>query len=164
MLNQLRTMQSLGLSMVNEMRREVYVNDILPKKAENPLRGYRSEAAMTTTTTAKRSGKKRDMSEVACHNCKVKGHYVNKCPAKKLSLGTPPRRGAPYTRRGHIQTMSAWLSWQPLNHSPLFLHCQRQFPLPQKLVHLPSWQARRFRPLRKAGYNYPSTTAAHLIW
>ena len=67
MLNQLRTMQSLDLTMVNEMLREVYVNDILPKKAKkNPLRGYRSEAAMTTTTinTAKRSGKKRDMSEV----------------------------------------------------------------------------------------------------
>ena len=38
MLNQLRTMQSLDLTMVNEMLREVYVNDILPKKAKNPLR------------------------------------------------------------------------------------------------------------------------------
>ena len=34
--------------------------------------------------------------------------------------------------------------------TPLFLHCQRPFPLPQRLVHLPSWQAHRFRPLRKA--------------
>ena len=51
-------MQSLDLTMVNEILREVYVNDILPKKAKNPLRGYRSEAAMTTNTTAKRSGKK----------------------------------------------------------------------------------------------------------
>ena len=78
MLNQLRTMQSLDL--VNET---LYVNDILPKKANNPLRGHRSEAAMATTTKAKRSGKKRDISEVVCHNCKVKGHYANKCPAKK---------------------------------------------------------------------------------
>ena len=38
---------------------------------------------MATTTTAKRSGKKRYISEVVCHNCKVKGHYANKCPAKK---------------------------------------------------------------------------------
>ena len=82
MLNQLRTMQSLDLTMVNEMLREVYVNDILPKKAKNPLRGCRSEAAITTTTTAKRSGKKY-IREVVCHNCKVKGHYANKCPAKK---------------------------------------------------------------------------------
>ena len=88
MLNQLRTMQSLGLSMVNEMRREVYVNDILPKKAENPLRGYRSEAAMTTTTTAKRSGKKRDMNEVVCHNCKVNGHYANTVSYTHLTLPT----------------------------------------------------------------------------
>ena len=42
MLNQLRTMQSLDLTMVNEMLREVYVNDILAKKdKKNPLRGYR---------------------------------------------------------------------------------------------------------------------------
>ena len=74
MLNQLRTMQSLDLTMVNEMLREVHVNDILPKKAKKkPLRGYRSEAAMITATTAKRSGKKRDISEVVCHNCKEKG-------------------------------------------------------------------------------------------
>ena len=163
--DRLRTMQALGLTMVNEMLREVYANDILPKEAKkNPLRGYRSEAAMTMTTTAKRSGKKRDISDVVCHNCQVKGRYANKCPAKKLSLGTPPRSGASYTRRGHIQTMSALLSRQPLNHSPLFLHCQRPFPLPQRLVHLPSWQAHRSRPLRKAGYNYWSTGAAHLIW
>ena len=50
---------------------------------------------------------------------------------RNLSLGTPPRSGAPYTRRGHIQTMSAWLSRQPLNHSLLFLHCQRPFPRPE---------------------------------
>ena len=55
----------------------------LTKKAKNPRRRYRSEASMTTTATAKRSGKKRDVSEVVCHNCKVKGHYANKYPAKK---------------------------------------------------------------------------------
>ena len=38
MLNQLRTMQSLDLTMVYEMPREVYANDILPKKAKTPLR------------------------------------------------------------------------------------------------------------------------------
>ena len=39
------------------------------------------------------------------------------------------------------------------------------FPLPQRLAHLPAWQARRFRPLRKVGYNYWSTTAAqsHMV-
>ena len=84
MLNQLRTMQSLDFTMVNEMLRDVYVNDILPNKTKkSPLRGYRSEAVMTTTTTAKRSGRKRDISEVICHNCKLEGHYANQCPAKK---------------------------------------------------------------------------------
>ena len=58
MLNQLRTMLSLELTMLNKMLREVYVNDILSKKAKkNPPRRYRREDAMTTTTTAKRSGK-----------------------------------------------------------------------------------------------------------
>ena len=37
MLNQLRTMQSLDLTMVNEMLREVCVNDILPKKLRKTL-------------------------------------------------------------------------------------------------------------------------------
>ncbi|CAN0303407.1 unnamed protein product, partial [Scytosiphon promiscuus] len=88
MLNQLRTMQSLDLTMVNDMLREVYVNDILPNKSKkDPLRGYRSEAAMTTTTAVKRSGMKRDMSEVVCHHCKEKGHYANKCPTKNPPPG-----------------------------------------------------------------------------
>ena len=79
MLNQLLTVQSLDLTMVNEMLRKVHMNGILPKKAKkNPLRGYRSESAMTTTTTTKRSGKKRDIGDVVSHNCKVKGHYANK--------------------------------------------------------------------------------------
>ena len=53
MLNLLRTMKSPDLTMVNDMRRDVHVNDILPKKAKkNPRRGYRSEASMKTTTTA----------------------------------------------------------------------------------------------------------------
>ena len=50
---------------------------------------------------------------------------------RDLSLGTSQRSGAPDTRRGHIQTMSEWLSRQPLNHSPLFLHYKRPFPLPE---------------------------------
>ena len=88
MLNQLRTFESLDLTMVNEMLREVYVNEILPRKSKkNHLRGYRSEAAMTTTTTVKRAGKKREISEVVCHDCKVKGHYANKYPAKKPLTG-----------------------------------------------------------------------------
>ena len=37
MLNQLRTIQSLDLTMVNEMLREVYANDILPKKLRRTL-------------------------------------------------------------------------------------------------------------------------------
>ena len=125
-------MQSLDLTMVNEMLREAYVNDIFPKKAKkNAPRGYRSEAAMTTTTTAKRSGKKRDISEVVCHNGKVKDHYANKCPAKKPLPGDTTTKWFSHTRRGHIQTMRAWISRQPLNHSPLLLHCQRPFPLPE---------------------------------
>ena len=100
-LNQLRTMQSLHLTMVNEMLREVYVNDILPNKAKNPLRGYRSEAAMTMTTTAERSGKK-DISEVVSHNCKVKGQYANKCPAKKRLPGdTTTKWCSLYKARSH---------------------------------------------------------------
>ena len=61
MLNQLRTMQPLDLTLttVNEMLREVYVLDILPKKAKNPQSGYRSEAATRMTAKVKRSGKKR---------------------------------------------------------------------------------------------------------
>ena len=39
------------LDPVNGMLRKVYVNDILPKKDKKRLRGYLSEAAMTTTTT-----------------------------------------------------------------------------------------------------------------
>ncbi|CAN0536909.1 unnamed protein product, partial [Scytosiphon promiscuus] len=27
------------------------------------------------------------MSEVVCHNCKEKGHYANKCPAKNPPAG-----------------------------------------------------------------------------
>ena len=54
MLNQLRTFH---LTMVNKILREVYVKDILPKKAKrNPLGGYRSDA-VTTATMATRSGK-----------------------------------------------------------------------------------------------------------
>ena len=105
MTNQLRTVQSLDLTMVNEMLSEVYVNDILPKKSKkNPIRGYRSKAAMTTTTTAKRSGKKRDINEIVCHNCKVRVTLPTSVRLRDLSLGTPPRSGAPYTytRRGHI--------------------------------------------------------------
>ena len=103
MLNQLRTMQSLDLTMVNEMLREVYGNDILPKKAKkNPIRGYQSEAAMTTTTTAKRSGKKRDVSEVVCLNCKIKVTVPANVQLRNLSLGTPPRSGGPFIGRGRI--------------------------------------------------------------
>ena len=58
MLNQLRTFQSLNLTVVNEMLREVYVNDILPKEAEkNPLRGCESDAADTTTTNERQHDK-----------------------------------------------------------------------------------------------------------
>ena len=67
--------------MLDEMLRVLYVN-VLSKKAKNLLR-YRSEDATTTAITATRAGKKRDMSEVVCHNHKVEGHYANKCPAKK---------------------------------------------------------------------------------
>ena len=78
MSNQLRTMQSLDLTMVNEMLREVCVNDILPKKPENLRRGYRSEAAMTTTTTARRSGTKQDMSKSRLPQLQGKGSLCQK--------------------------------------------------------------------------------------
>lgn len=68
--------------MLNDVLREVHAIDILPNKSKkNPLRGYRSETFMTTTTAGKRSGMKRHMSEVMCHTFKVKGHCANKCSA-----------------------------------------------------------------------------------
>ena len=126
MLGKLRTLQDL--TMVNKLLREVYVNDILPKKDKKRLRGYLSEAAMTTTTTANRWGKNRDMSEVVCHNCKARDHCANKCPAMKHLLGGTTTSGAPCTRRGHIQAMSTWLIRQLLNQLPLFLHCSDYIP------------------------------------
>ena len=86
-LKQLRTMQSLGLTMMNDMLREAYVTDILPNEAKNdPLRIYRSEGAMPTTTK-KRLGKKRDLSDLVCHNCKKKGQYSKKCRSNKPLRG-----------------------------------------------------------------------------
>ena len=79
-------------------------------------------------------------------------------------LGIPQRNGAPCTRRGHIQTMSVWPSRQPFNQLPPLLHCQRLSPLPQRLVHLPSWQSHHHRPLRRESYNCWSTAAVHPIW
>ena len=165
MLNQLRTMRSLDLTMVNEMLREVYANEILPKKAKkNPLRGYRSEAAMTTTTTAKRSDKNRDIGEVVCHNCKAKGHYANKCPAKKPLPGdTTTKWCSLHKTRSHSDNECMAQQATPQSRHPVSALLST-VPLPQRLVHLPSWQAHRFRPLRKAGYNYWSTAAAYLVW
>lgn len=103
MLNQLRTIQPFELTTVNDMLREVYVNDIFSRKAEKDyLRRYRSEAAMTTTTV-ECSDMKRDVREVVCHNCEKKGHYANKKMPRTLSLGIPRRGGVPCTKRGRIQ-------------------------------------------------------------
>ena len=56
---------------------------------------------MTMTTTAERSGKK-DISEVVSHNCKVKGQYANKCPAKKRLPGdTTTKWCSLYKARSH---------------------------------------------------------------
>ena len=85
-----------------------------------------------TTNTARRSGMKRGVSEVVCYNCKEKGHYANKCPANKLF--PVQRNGAPLVRRGHIQTMSAWLSRQLVSQLHLFLSYQRISPALQSLV------------------------------
>ena len=155
------------LDPVNGMLRKVYVNDILPKKAKrNRPRGYRSEAAMTTTTAAKRSGKKRDIIEVVWHNRKVTGHYANKCPAKKTLPG---------------DTTTNWCSLHKLrSHSDIGCMAQQVTPqsappvyaLPATISHAAQtcsytfslWQANRFCPLRKAGYIYWSTSAVHLIW
>lgn len=69
----------------NHMLREVYANDISPNEAKkDPLRGYRNEAAMTTTTE-KRSGKKRDVSEVVCHKIKTNGSLCEQMPYRKTS-------------------------------------------------------------------------------
>ena len=83
MLNQLRTIVTRLDHGERNAERSVCQRHLAQKAKKNPLRGYRSQAAMTTTTMAKHSGKKRDVSEVVCHDCKVKGHYANKCPAKK---------------------------------------------------------------------------------
>ena len=165
MLNQLRTMQSLDFTMVNEMLRDVYVNDILPNKTKkSPLRGYRSEAVMTTTTTAKRSGRKRDISEVICHNCKLEGHYANQCPAKKPFPGdTTTKWCSLHKTRSHSyneytaqqatpQTPSP-VSALPATISPATETCSFTFVASSS-----------FSSIKKAGYNYGSTTAAHLIW
>ena len=82
-------MNSLDLTMVNNMLREVYVNDILPNKVKKGhLRGCTSEAAMTITT-AKRSGVKRDVSDVVSCNCKQKGYSADSAQLTNLSMGTP---------------------------------------------------------------------------
>ena len=143
MLNQLRTMQSPDLDHDERNAEKIvcqqYVNHILPKKAKNRLRGYRRKGAMRTTTTAKGSGKKRDVSEVVRHNCKVKVTMPTNDPAKKPLPGDTTTKWCPCTRRDHIQTMNSLFSRQPLNQLPLFLHCQGLSPLPQRLVHLRSW-------------------------
>ena len=133
MLNQLRTMHSLDFTMVNEMLRELHVNDILPKKLRILYEDI-EEDSMATVTTAKCSGKNRDISEGVCDSYKIKGNYAYISPAKKP---LPQRSGAPSTRRDHIQTMSAWLRRQPLSQLPMFLHCQRLSLLPQIPFHLP---------------------------
>ena len=166
MLNQLRTMQLLDLSMVNKMLREVYVNDILPKKAKNPLRGYRSEAAMTTTTinTAKRSGKKRDISEVVCHNCKVKGHYANKCPAKKPLPGDTTTKWCSL-RKTRSHSDNKCIAHQATPQSlPLVSALPAIISPATETCSFTFVASSSFSSIKKAGYNYGSTTAAHLIW
>ena len=146
--------------MVNEMLREVYVNDILPKKAKkNPLRGYRSETDMTTTTTAKLSGKKRDISEVVCHNCKVKGPYANKCPAKKPLPGDTTTKWCSLHKTWSHSDESMVQQATPQSAPPV-----STLPATISLATEKSWQAHRFHRLRRAGYNYWSTAAVHLIW
>ena len=148
-------MQSRELTMVNEMLREVHVNDILPKKAnKNPLRGYRSETDMTTTTTAKRSGNKRDISEVVRHNCKVKDHYTNKGPAKEPFPGdTTTTCCSLHKTRSHSDNECMAQQATPQSSPPVSA-------LPATI----SRQAHRFRPSRRTGYNYWSIAAVHLIW
>ena len=136
----------------------------LTKKAKNPRRRYRSEASMTTTATAKRSGKKRDVSEVVCHNCKVKGHYANKYPAKKPLPGdTTTKWCSLHKTRSHSDNECMTQKATPQSPPSCFCIACDHFPC-QILVQLPSWQAHPFRPLRKAGYNVWWTAAVHLIW
>lgn len=72
--------------MVNGMLREVYVNGISPETVNSVhLRGYTSNAA-TTTTTAMRSGVKRDVESSYLQENR---HYANKSLANKsLTRGT----------------------------------------------------------------------------
>ena len=102
------------------MLREVHVREILPKKAKkHPLRGNRSEAALTTTTE-KRWGMKGDVSGVPRHSWKWITMPTN-AQQKSISVGTPQRSSVPCTRRGNIQTTCAWLSRRHLNQLPLFV-------------------------------------------
>ena len=151
----LRKMQSLDLTMVHDMLREVYVKAILPNKANKfPLRGYRSETAMSTTT-GKNSGKQQDVSEVVCQNCKRQGPYANNWPVNKPLPGdTPPRSGAPHTRRSRIQMTSARLSRKTLNQLSPFLHYQRPSLLQQRRARLPSRHVHMHRLSRRKGYSY----------
>lgn len=123
MLNQLRTMHSLALTMVNGILREAYANDTLPQKCKkDPLRRYRSEAVMATITAATPPGMKRDMSAAVCRTCKENGHYCQQVP-----IQAPPspgyRNGMVFTAQNahHVQTKSAWLSRQPLSQLHLLL-------------------------------------------
>ena len=111
------------------MLRNVYVNDILPMKAKNTLGEYRSETARTATTKAKRSGKKRDMSEVICHNCKVKGHNANKCLAKKPLPGDTTTKWCS-RRKTRPHSDNAYMAQQgtPQSPPPCFCTASDHFP------------------------------------
>ena len=61
-----------------------------------------------TITTAKRSSMKRHVREVASHNCKKRVTVPTNALLRNLSLGVPQRSGAPCTKRGRMQTTSAW--------------------------------------------------------
>lgn len=82
-VNQLGTMQSVDLVTVNDMLREVDVNDFLPKRAKRggSYRGLEQEAAMSTSLGSK-SKAKRDPTNVLWHCCKQKGHFATKRPTK----------------------------------------------------------------------------------
>ena len=84
---------------------------------------------MTTTTMAKHSGKKRDVSEVVCHDCKVKGHYANKCPAKKRLPGDPTTKWCSlHKTRSHSDNECMAQLGNPSINPPCFCIASDHFP------------------------------------
>ena len=90
---------------------------------------------MTTTTTAKRSGKKRDISEVVFHSCKVKGHCAIKCRAKKpLPWDTTTKWCSLHKTRSYSDKECTAQQATPQSLPPVFCIASDHFPCHRDLL------------------------------